>query len=143
MKPSARSVSCVLRCTFPSDLAEIDVFCREVRERLVEMGLSAEVFPVEMLLRESLNNAVIHGNCGDVQKKVGVEICIGRNHIMLRVEDEGDGFDWKNTGTATPDPGCVAGRGLSIYVLYARRTSFNGKGNHVALVREIKKGTSL
>ncbi|MEN6436986.1 MAG: ATP-binding protein [Syntrophobacter sp.] len=118
-----------------SEPVEVDSFCREVREFLLERGLSAEIFPVELLLRESLNNAIFHGNRGDCRKKIQVEINIGRKWIKLRVSDEGLGFSYRKARKTVPDEDSTCARGLAIFSLYAHRVSFNAKGNQVSLWR--------
>lgn len=118
-----------------SNLAEVDGFCLETRNLLTSLGLLSQLFPVEMLLRESLNNAIIHGNCCDCQKKMHVEVRIGRKWIILRVTDEGAGFDSRRAIREFPASDATSGRGLAIYSLYADRVSFNSKGNRVCFWR--------
>ena len=125
----------------PTVLSEIDVFNGQVVDMLKDAGLSKEVFPVQMLLRESINNAMIHGNAGQSARQVAVEVRIGRKLIIIRVEDEGAGFDWKRMRTTVPDATRTSGRGLPIYALYAKRTFFNKKGTQVTLVRGINGET--
>ena len=138
MRPVDHSGRChELVREFSSNLREVDAFCLEVRELLIGMKLSSEVFPVEMLLRESLNNAIIHGNCGDCRKKVRAGVRVGRKWIVMQVEDEGDGFDCGRPRNVETDPGATCGRGLVIYSLYAYRVSFNSKGNRVLLWRAV------
>lgn len=117
--------------------AEVDSFCLDVRELLRGAELASEVFPVEMLLRESLNNALIHGNCCDCTKMIRAEVKIGRKWIVLRVGDEGAGFNCRKARRAAPDPDATCGRGLAIYSLYAHRVCFNSKGNQVSLWRAV------
>lgn len=137
MKRFARSRSILVVRDLPSEPVEVDAFCREVRKILTEIGLSDDVFPVEMLLRESLNNALIHGNCRDCEKLVRAEVRIGRKWIVLKVADEGAGFSPRKVLNALPGPEMTCGRGLAIYFLYAHRVSFNSKGNQVSFWREI------
>jgi anti-sigma regulatory factor (Ser/Thr protein kinase) len=133
----ARSRSILVVRDLPSKPVEVDTFCCDVRRILTDIGLSADVFPVEMLLRESLNNALIHGNCRDCEKLVRAEVRIGRKWIVLKVADEGAGFSPRKVLNALPGPEMTCGRGLAIYFLYAHRVSFNSKGNQVSFWREI------
>jgi anti-sigma regulatory factor (Ser/Thr protein kinase) len=137
VKPSARSRSILVARDLPSEPVEVDAFCCEVRRILTESGLSADAFPVEMLLRESLNNALIHGNCRDCEKRIRAEVRIGRKWIALKVADEGTGFSPRKAMNALPAPEKTSGRGLAIYFLYANRVSFSSKGNQVSFWREI------
>lgn len=127
----------VLLGLLPSTPAEVDAFCREVRNLLKDRGLVSEIFPVELLLRESLNNAMIHGNANDSEKRIRAEIRIEGDWILLSVADEGDGFNAETVMQQDDDPDATGGRGLQIYSLYAQRISFNSKGNQVHLWRAI------
>jgi serine/threonine-protein kinase RsbW len=51
-------------------------------------------------LRESVVNAIRHGNKADEQRRVAVDFVVGDRSIEVRVQDEGKGFD----PTAVPDP---------------------------------------
>jgi serine/threonine-protein kinase RsbW len=51
-------------------------------------------------LRESVVNAIRHGNQADEQRRVAVDFVVGDRSIEVRVQDEGKGFD----PTAVPDP---------------------------------------
>jgi len=51
-------------------------------------------------LREALANAIRHGNCQDVSKKVRVSFIIMDDKLTMRVEDEGEGFE----PAEVPDP---------------------------------------
>jgi len=118
-----------------SEPKHVDCFCREVREFLSERGLAGEIFPVELLLRESINNAMFHGNSGDCRKKIQVEMHIGRKWIKLRVTDEGLGFCYRKARKSVPDEDSTCARGMAIFSLYAHRVSFNARGNQVSLWR--------
>jgi serine/threonine-protein kinase RsbW len=53
---------------------------------------------VGVALRESVINAITHGNRQDTRKRVFVELAIGRladgsSELVIRVRDEGPGFD--------------------------------------------------
>jgi anti-sigma regulatory factor (Ser/Thr protein kinase) len=118
----------------PSRLAEADLLCQEIRSLLEENGLAAVCFPVELLAREFLKNAIVHGNGRDDRKKVALKLHIGRKWIHLQVIDEGPGFNWRKARRAPPPHNtAVSGRGLSIAALYAQRITFSQRGNQVTL----------
>jgi serine/threonine-protein kinase RsbW len=116
-----------------SDLAEVDGICREARALLAAHGQAGAGFSTELLLRELLNNAILHGNGLDDHKRVKASVRIGRKWIQLRIADEGPGFDWRSARQVLPDADAVSGRGLAITMLYARRIRFNRLGNQVTI----------
>jgi serine/threonine-protein kinase RsbW len=139
VSPSPAEKSGVLRREIRSVASEVDELCRDARELIVSAGHSEEIFSVELLLRESLNNAMIHGNGSDEAKRIWAKVRVGKKWILLSVADEGGGFDCRTILNRVPDAEATCGRGLLIYSLYANRVFFNGKGNHVCLWRSMIK----
>lgn len=88
---------------------------------------------MELLARECLSNAVIHGNQNNGDKTVVLSLDLGRTWIRLEVEDEGSGFPWRKALRKEPDTVTPSGRGLRVYELYAQRVQFNRLGNRVTL----------
>ncbi len=123
----------VLQHVMASDLRQVDAVCRDARNLLACLGQSERVFAVDLLLREFLNNAIVHGNKLDPAKKVHVSMRVGRTWIQVTVLDEGNGFDWRSRRRAPPDTDAVSGRGLAIGAQFAQRMQFNHEGNQVML----------
>lgn len=75
-------------------------------ERLCAVAAEMECAPgelekVELALREALNNAVLHGNKNDPDKKIAVTChCNEDKGILIVVRDSGPGFD----PSSIPDP---------------------------------------
>ena len=55
---------------------------------------------IGLAVRESLANAVVHGNCGDPGKKVVLEAYLSDAGVVIAIQDEGKGFD----PDSLPDP---------------------------------------
>ena len=51
------------------------------------------MFSLEYVLRETLNNAVEHGNNMDADKNVGYLIEISGKDVYINIWDDGGGFD--------------------------------------------------
>jgi serine/threonine-protein kinase RsbW len=99
-------------------------------------------FRVEILARECLNNAILHGNRGRKNGWVKFGIRIGKKLICLRVADRGPGFKWRDRCRLRwPGANAVKGRGLMIFKIYADRVAFNRRGNQVTLwINTAKEG---
>ncbi len=93
-------------------------------------------FACELLLREALNNAVFHGSHNE-GATVDCTIRAKRGRILILVQDEGSGFDWRPVLHRETHPSEPGGRGLEIYRKYANLVRFNEKGNAVALLRHL------
>jgi len=133
MKGSVSTRSFRLHRNLASRLVEVEALCHELRALFTPEPLAASAFAVELLARETLNNAVLHGNAGDEGKRVVFELHCGRKWIRLSVSDQGPGFNWKNRPQALPSDIADGGRGLPILALYAERLQFNRAGNRVTL----------
>ncbi len=134
MKPDRIRTPDSLHRVIPSKIAEVDPLCLDIRAHLNNHGLTRARFAVELLAREWLGNAIIHGNGRESGRKVILDLLIGRKWIRLQIIDEGAGFNWRRAKRA-PLPGdtAVKGRGFPISALYADRIAFNQPGNRVTL----------
>lgn len=110
-------------------------------ERLVEDV--CEVFNVNednygnilIAVTEAVNNAIYHGNKGNPDKKIHIAFESGDNNIKFLVEDEGNGFDYKNLPDPT-DPANIDkpnGRGVFLMKNLADKVEFNNNGQQVSL----------
>ena len=118
----------------PSRLGEVDGVCRDMCSLLRENGLEGACFSAELLAREALTNAIVHGHRREEMKKVRFDLRVGRRWIALQVLDEGPGFDWRKARRAClPEDTSASGRGLCISALYAQRITFNRRGNRITL----------
>ena len=77
---------------------------------------------VELALREALDNAVVHGNQENPERKVRIR-CRPGNEISIVVTDQGEGFDFETIlrNGITLDPDSEHGRGPANESVYGRR----------------------
>ena len=117
-----------------STLEEADAAGLELRALLAEAGLKAAGFGAELLAREFINNAMIHGNKLAAGKKVTFELSVGTKWIFMRVTDEGAGFNWRTAKkAAAAGAAATSGRGVFIGAAYAAKVAYNRRGNSVKI----------
>ena len=131
-----------------SPVLEIDSWIRsEVREIsplvdrlmwLIEGSQCApgEEFDIELALREALENAVVHGNRENPERKVRIRIrCQSGNEISIVVTDQGKGFDFETIlrNGITSDPDSEHGRGLQLMKAHMDDVHFDRSGSEVHL----------
>lgn len=58
---------------------------------------------------------------------------MGRRWIKLRVQDQGSGFNWRQTRRLPPNIEAISGRGMAIARLYAQRLHFSDGGRQVEI----------
>jgi anti-anti-sigma factor len=127
--------------TIPSRIADAELLCLRIRDTLKTNKLSRLCFPVELLARESLANALRHGNKNDASKSITTELRVGREWVRLLICDEGPGFAWRKAVHSRMDSDASTGRGVHLYALYADRFRFNRCGNQVTLwIRKDRRG---
>ncbi len=59
-----------------------------------------ELMKIGMAVRESMVNAVVHGNRYSANKRVHFSVMKNLQQLTVRIADEGEGFDYDNV----PDP---------------------------------------
>ncbi len=123
----------LLRALFSAELSNVDIFCEDLKEMMVSGNMGESLFVTQLLLREALNNAVIHGCENNSRKRVESVVEWNDAFILVTVADDGSGFDWNKTCMKGSDAECDSGRGLPIMKQYARDVSFNEKGNRLSL----------
>lgn len=100
---------------------------------LLANGHKKQVFPVNLVLREFVNNAIIHGNQFDCLKRVRVGCKIWNDWVVIVIQDEGSGFDWRGQSARIPGEEAESGRGLAIGKVYARHVRYARTGTRVTL----------
>ncbi|MDH5638136.1 MAG: ATP-binding protein [Nitrospinota bacterium] len=127
---------------------------------LVEQTIGpAKAGSLELTLDEALSNAIYHGNlevpsqikADDFDKfyelarerqretpycdrMVSIYFDHNRDSLKVRVNDEGEGFDWKSLMSFSPESNDLPhGRGLVLMQALSSRLEFNERGNEVTL----------
>ena len=126
-----------LNIRFSATLENIDTASKETKKFLATVGMHESAFDILLVMREALNNAVKHGSQMNEQKTVKYGISVNRDYVIIEIEDEGDGFDWRarlrEKHLSTSD----CGRGLAIMKEHFSDISFNEKGNRLLMRKKI------
>jgi serine/threonine-protein kinase RsbW len=123
-----------LRFGGPAKLEALEQFCDRFRCWAAEVQLP-DRFSVELLLREALTNAVVHGCVADAALNLECVLRMRGSRLLIAVRDDGPGFDWRRAGLRRASLQECSGRGLEIYRLLASRVRFNERGNSVVLIK--------
>ena len=114
-----------------SNLDEIDQVCLLAMSLLTKCNLQRFHFAVELVARELLNNAILHGNKQNPEKLVGFNLFVGRRWIRLQITDQGEGFNWRQARRLPPDISAESGRGMAIARVYGQRVHFGDSGRRI------------
>ena len=122
----------------PSDLRVIEAAVTYLVNRLRDYAFGGSRLNLNFRVgvTEALANAVLYGNRSDPRKSVRVEVSLDSARVVLRVEDQGGGFDPSHV----PDPTLPdnlersGGRGLFLIRKLMDEVEYNERGNAVRLV---------
>jgi len=112
----------------------VESFIDNVKEKFnVDDDLYGNIM---VAITESVNNAIKHGNKCDKTKNVILSATCDENALTIRVEDQGEGFDYDNL----PDPTApenldkVGGRGVFLMKHLSDEVRFENKGRVAEMV---------
>jgi serine/threonine-protein kinase RsbW len=114
-------------------IAQLEVLIEEIADKY---QVQEDTFANMMTcLCEAVNNAIMHGNKQDPDKKVIVNAEVDGRRIVWTVTDEGPGFDPSHIPdpTAPENLESLTGRGVFIIKQLADQCVFNDKGNEIEL----------
>jgi serine/threonine-protein kinase RsbW len=120
------------------DLRKVEKFVDEVS---AELSLNDEIYGNLLIAAlEAANNAIVHGNNGQEDLDVDILLTKEKTRIVLRVQDQGPGFDYKNI----PDPTApeniekINGRGVFLMQKLSDQIEFFENGSIVELTFSLK-----
>src|SRR5579884_2237755 len=84
-----------------SSLESVDAAETSVLKVAEDAGFDEEALhKIGMAVRESMVNAVVHGNRYSARKKVHLRVTKAPDHLSIIIRDEGEGFNFESL----PDP---------------------------------------
>lgn len=112
-----------------------------VDELSSDYNISADVYGnILIAALEAANNAILHGNKLDEKKFVNITVIMETQKLSIKIDDEGNGFDYKNV----PDPTApenienVNGRGIFLMEKLSDKIEFTRNGATVELEFNLK-----
>jgi serine/threonine-protein kinase RsbW len=120
------------------NLRKVEKFVDEIS---ADLSLTDEIYGNLLIATlEAANNAIMHGNKGQEDKMVNILLTKENSKIVLRVQDQGTGFDYKNI----PDPTSpeniekINGRGVFLMQKLSDNIEFFENGRIVQLTFSLK-----
>jgi len=119
--------------SLPENLAIVEGLVEQLQEAY---HLSGDVTGNIMVsLSEAVNNAILHGNKSNADKKVTIKYTDENSRLAFIIIDEGQGFDYDNL----PDPTSpdnitkLTGRGIFLMRHLADKVEYNDNGRSLRL----------
>lgn len=124
----------------PADSGEAERLLSRLRDWLGRLPLPQDRFAIELLCREAVENAVLHGCGSDPGKRVRVLVERGADTVSCMVEDEGEGFTPSIKSSLFDLTHEEGGMGLAIISHYADRISLEEGGRVIRFERRMTGG---
>jgi len=103
-----------------STLDSVDVAEEVVKKFAEENGFSEDdVHQIGMAVRESVVNAVVHGNCYSSHKKVTLAVESGSDRLTIKVQDQGVGFDPEDVPNPLASENIMRKSGRGLFLIRA------------------------
>jgi serine/threonine-protein kinase RsbW len=125
-----------------SKIASLHIVEKVVDEATNELGVSQECYgKILVSILEAVNNAILHGNQSDPTKFVDIEISSVNGDMIIKVTDQGKGFNPK----MVPDPTIpenlmeINGRGVFLMSRLADKLEYSERGNMVTMTFNLEK----
>jgi serine/threonine-protein kinase RsbW len=101
---------------------------------------------IGMSVRESMVNAVVHGNRYNARKKVRLTISHVPDRLRIVIADEGEGFDMTNLPDPLADENLLRHSGRGLLLIQAFMDEFQirprePKGTEVTMVKYVAKAS--
>ena len=119
-----------------SQLSNINIVRNFLQEFYIEFNLKRESFNHVFLgISEAVNNAILHGNKLDSEKKVFVRMNVDSKKLVFEVEDEGEGFCNRDLMDPTLPNSLKLENGRGIYIIrqLADELAFKEDGRKVII----------
>lgn len=76
-----------------------------------------DLLKIGMAVRESVVNAVVHGNRYNVNKKVRFSVVKNSERFTVRIADEGEGFDYEHLPDPLAEENLLQSSGRGIFLI--------------------------
>jgi serine/threonine-protein kinase RsbW len=104
-----------IRLAIGSSLDNLELVQMVVQETLARLDLSTDAtYEIGMAVREAVANAIQHGNKNRPEKRVFIDLGFNQGEVVIRVADEGEGFDLERVRNPLADENLLRPNGRGI-----------------------------
>ena len=128
-----------LEIRFASQLSNVDEAINQLEKFIRREQIAVDHFSFIYIMREALNNAVIHGNGQDDSLLVFFSLAVVGDKLLITVRDEGKGFAWRQrlAQADVPASEATSGRGLFSMLNFHYQVTYNEQGNELFLQKKL------
>jgi serine/threonine-protein kinase RsbW len=127
-----------MRFIISSDFKAVKDVSRQICQDLSKRHLSDEfIFDIKLACEEAMINAIKHGNEHRRNKTVNISYDITDKAVVITVQDQGKGFDYRNLPNPTEPENLIklVGRGIFLIRNVMDKVKFNVQGNKIIMTK--------
>ncbi|TAG04606.1 MAG: ATP-binding protein [Cytophagia bacterium] len=124
------------KISIPSLIDNINIVESFIENACDENKISEDIYGnILIAVTEAVNNAIKHGNKEDRKKLVDLEMESSEQKVTFKIEDEGNGFDFKHLNDPTSPENLEeeGGRGIFLMKHLSDEVNFLEEGRKVEL----------
>lgn len=122
----------------PSNMITVEEF---INYFAVELNLKEDKLNTLLIaVTEAVTNAIRHGNKSDKNKLVFIEVTVEENYLIIKVKDQGEGFEPSQIPDPTHPDNLLkdSGRGIYLMRIYVDEIYFKKTNNGMETTLKIK-----
>jgi len=129
--------------TLDSTLESVDVAEEIVLKAAKDLGIDEDdLGQIGMAIRESMVNAVVHGNRYNAKKRVHLSVETTPSRLIVTIGDEGEGFDMSSLPDPLAEENLLRQSGRGLLLIRAFMDDFDlhprpGGGTEVRIVKNL------
>ena len=128
------------KLTIKSKIENISIVENFIDNISMELSLKSDIYGNVLISTiEAVTNAIVHGNNGDHDKVVDIDVIKNKKELKITIKDQGEGFNLESV----PDPTKPAyieqpdGRGIFLMKNLSDKIEFKENGSTVILIFNI------
>lgn len=121
-----------LYCSFPAEMQYVEKVLGKLKSIPLLANRKKIFFDLSLILREALNNAIVHGADKDISLQIECTVSIDPERISIVVVSPGTGFDWEECLSRDIST-CPTQSGWGIFLIreYTDHLSFKEQGKRM------------
>ncbi len=129
-----------IKLVIPSSLEQIEIIEKAAEKTADKMKFTdEEKDSLAIAVTEAVNNAILHGNKLDKNKKVTILFQLEKDKLVVRIKDEGPGFKPEQVSDPLAPENLLKESGRGIFILSSLmdevKYEFDENGTEIILVK--------
>jgi serine/threonine-protein kinase RsbW len=127
----------------PSDIKLVHKTSAEILSSLKELKINeSDLFDIRFSLEEALINAIKHGNQGNLNLMININLEKRPDKVEISVEDEGGGFNVQDVPDPTKRENLLKGSGRGVFLIQKLmdKVEYFNQGRGIKMIKKLKGG---